>query len=366
MESVDAVVIGAGVVGLACARALAMRGCETLILERHDAFGTETSARNSEVIHAGLYYPSGSLKAQLCVAGNQLLYDFCATHGVAHRRCGKLIVATSPAQEARLHDLLVQGQSNGVAGLQMLAAEEARQLEPELLCNAALLSQTTGIIDSHGLMLSILGDAERQGATLALRSPFFGGELTSTGIAIEVGETEIMQLRTSILINSAGLHACRVAASLEGFASQHIPKAFLAKGNYYSHASRVPFSHLVYPVPEPGGLGVHLTLDLGGQARFGPDVEWISAFDYNVNPARAERFYSEVRRYWPGLRDGSLQPAFCGIRPKISGPGDLAADFLIQGPDTHGVSGLVNLFGIESPGLTSSLAIAEQVASMVL
>lgn len=365
MESIDAVVIGAGVVGLACARALARRGCETVILERHGAFGTETSARNSEVVHAGLYYPSGSLKARLCVEGNRLLYEFCDTHGVEHRRCGKLIVATSTAQEAKLQELQAQGELNGVSGLQLLTARQAQTLEPRLQCTAALLSAATGIVDSHGLMLAMAGDAERHGAVLALHSPLLRGSVGSTGILLEAGEAEAMELKAAIVVNAAGLGAQRVAAALDGFPVEHIPPGFLAKGNYYSHAGRVPFSRLIYPVPEPGGLGVHLTLDLGGQARFGPDVEWVSEVDYAVDPDRAERFYAEVRRYWPGLRDGGLAPAFCGIRPKISGPGDPAADFLIQGPETHGVPGLVNLFGIESPGLTSSLAIADYVAARV-
>lgn len=366
MESVDAVVIGAGVVGLACARALARGGCETVILERHAAFGTETSARNSEVIHAGLYYPGGSLKARLCVAGNELLYAFCTAHGVDYRRCGKLVVATAAAQEAQLEALRRQGEANGVPGLQLLSAQAARALEPSLRCTAALLSATTGIVDSHGLMLALAGDAERHGAVLALRSPFLEGSLGGQGIQVEAGMTETTRLRAAIVINAAGLAARQVAARLRGFPVQHIPPGFLAKGNYYSHAARVPFSHLIYPVPEPGGLGVHLTLDLGGQARFGPDVEWVTEVDYAVDPGRAQRFYSEVRRYWPELRDGGLAPAFCGIRPKLSGPGEPAADFLIQGPETHGVPGLVNLFGIESPGLTSSLAIADHVASLVL
>lgn len=366
MEAIDAVVIGAGVVGLACARALARRGCQTLVLERHERFGTETSARNSEVIHAGLYYPAGSFKARLCVDGNRRLYDFCATHGIDHRRCGKLIVATSPEQEARLEALLAQGRANGVGGLEMLGGEAARKMEPELRCTAALLSTTTGIVDSQALMLGLLGDAERHGAVLALRSSLHGGSVEPGSFCLEVGESPALSLRAGIVINAAGLSAQRVAASLDGFPAQCIPPTHWAKGNYYAHAGRVPFSRLIYPVPEPGGLGVHLTLDLGGQARFGPDVEWVEALDYAVDPARSANFYAEVRHYWPGLRDGSLAPAFCGIRPKISGPGEPAADFLIQGPAAHGIPGLVNLFGIESPGLTSSLAIAEQVAGLVL
>jgi L-2-hydroxyglutarate oxidase LhgO len=370
MEKIGAVVIGAGVIGLACARALAQRGIETVILEQHDAFGTETSARNSEVIHAGLYYPAGSLKAKLCVAGRHLLYDYCTSHGIRHRRCGKLIVAASGAQEARLEALHRQGEINGVDDLQRLSAAEARALEPALQCSAALLSPSTGIIDSHGLMLALLGDAEREGASLAVRSPLIGGAIEDDGFVLEIGDREVTRLKTGIVINAAGLSAVRVAASLSGFPKTQLPTAFYAKGNYYALAGRAPFSRLIYPLPEPGGLGVHLTLDLGGQARFGPDVEWLEnrlkspggELDYSVAPERADTFYAEVRHYWPGLPDGALVPAYAGIRPKISGPNDPAADFLIQGPGTHGIAGLINLFGIESPGLTSSLAIAELVA----
>jgi len=371
MEEIGAVVIGAGVVGLACARALVQRGIATVILERHDAFGTETSSRNSEVIHAGLYYPAGSLKARLCVAGRQLLYDFCASHGVSHRRCGKLIVATSAAQVGQLEALRRQGESNGVHDLRRLSADEARALEPQLDCRAALLSPSTGIIDSHGLMLALLGDAERHGAALALRSPLLGGHLDGDGFVLEVGGKEAMRLRAGRVINAAGLAAPQVAAALAGFPASHIPPRFFAKGSYYALAGRAPFSRLVYPLPEPGGLGVHLTLDLGGQARFGPDVEWIGeaehadASAYVVDPARADGFYAEVRRYWPGLPDGALAPAYAGIRPKIVGPGAPAADFVIQGPQVHGIRGLINLFGIESPGLTSCLAIAEQAATLL-
>lgn len=366
MERIGAVVIGAGVVGLACARRLAQSGIDAVILERHAAFGTETSARNSEVIHTGLYNPAGSLKAKLCVAGRHLLYDFCATHGVSHRRCGKLIVATSAAQESRLEALRRQGEANGVDDLRPLSAAEARALEPELRCTAALHSPSTGIVDSHGLMLALLGDAERDGAALAVCSPFIDGSIEDDGIVLNIGGKTATQLKAGIVINAAGLSATRVAAALAGFPPARIPAAFYAKGNYYALAGRAPFSRLIYPLPEPGGLGVHLTLDLGGQARFGPDVEWLKnpcrEPDYRVDPTRADGFYAEVRNYWPGLPDGALLPAYAGIRPKISGPADPAADFLVQGPETHGVAGLINLFGIESPGLTSSLAIAALVA----
>ena len=371
METIAAAVIGAGVVGLACARALALRGIETVILERNDAFGGETSARNSEVIHAGLYYPPASLKAALCVAGRRQLYDFCATHGVSHRRCGKLVVATSAAQEDRLLALQQQGQLNGVEDLRMLSGPEARALEPELQCTAALLSPSTGIIDSHGLMLALLGDAEGAGASLVLHCPLRGGSIERTGIILESGGSESLRFRANMVINAAGLWAPEVAAALAGFPQSLLPINRHAKGNYYALTGRSPFSRLVYPLPEPGGLGVHLTLDLAGQARFGPDVEWlpdpvrgkpIGQLDYRVDPARADSFYSEIRRYWPGLPDSALVPAYAGIRPKVSGRDEPAADFLIQGPAEHGIPGLVNLFGIESPGLTASLAIADQVA----
>lgn len=365
MDKIEAVVIGAGVVGLACARSLAKRGIETLILERLDTFGRETSARNSEVIHSGLYYPSGSLKAQLCLAGRRLLYEFCATHGVMYRRCGKLIVATSSQQETRLDALRRQGEINGVDDLRALSSDEAARLEPELRCTAALLSPSTGIIDSHGLMLALLGDAERGGTALAVHSPVCAGRIEKNGIVLETGGQNPTRLKAGIVINAAGLHATQVAASLTGFPAVRIPPAYFAKGNYFTLAARTPFSRLIYPLPEPGGLGVHLTLDLGGQARFGPDVEWLQSLgdesDYRVDPARADAFYNEVRHYWPGLPDGALAPAYAGIRPKISGPVGTAADFLIQGQESHGVPRLINLFGIESPGLTASLAIAEYV-----
>lgn len=363
MEKIAAVVIGAGVVGLACARMLAQRGIETIILEQHASFGTETSARNSEVIHAGLYYPSGSLKAQLCLAGQAQLYDFCAKHGIGHRRCGKLIVATASAQEEKLAALQRQGENNGVGGLRLLTAAQARTLEPALSCTAALHSPDTGIIDGQALMLALLGQAENAGAALAVHSPLVRGRIAGDGIALDIGGQQAMQLQAAIVVNAAGLGAVRVAAALDGFPQQQLPASWYAKGNYHALAGRAPFSRLIYPLPEPGGLGVHLTLDLGGQARFGPDVEWIEQPDYRVNAASTDVFYREIRRYWPALGDGALSPAYAGIRPKIAGPLDGPADFMIQGPDEHGIAGLVNLFGIESPGLTACLAIAEHVAS---
>lgn len=361
----DVVVIGAGVVGLACARELARLGREVVILEANRMIGMETSSRNSEVIHGGLYYPSGSLKAALCVTGRALLYEFCGQFGVAHRRCGKLIVATDPSQHEKLDALAAQAERNGVTDIQRLSREQARALEPALECTAALLSPSTGIIDSHALMQALLGDAEAHGAQLAINTPAGAGRAYHNGIEIAAGGETPAVLWANTVINSTGLHAVETASRIEGFPRQHLPTAYLARGNYFQLRGRTPFSRLVYPLPEPGGLGVHMTLDLGGQARFGPDVEWIDRIDYWVDPARADVFYAEIRKYWPALCDGALAPAYAGIRPKISGPNDSAADFLIQGPAEHGVPGLVNLFGIESPGLTSCLAIAKEVARIV-
>ncbi len=362
VEDVDAVVIGAGVVGLAVARALAQAGREVIILEAQNAFGTGVSSRNSEVIHAGIYYPTGSLRAQLCVRGKQLLYDFCASHGVAHQRCGKLIVACSADELPALDTLLATAQANGVHDLQRLGAADAQALEPALHCVGALLSPSTGIVDSHGLMLALLGDAEAAGAALALRAPVLAGRSTPPGMELDVGGDAPMQLRARTVVNSASLHAPALARQFAGLDAAHIPPDHLAKGCYFSLPGRAPFSRLVYPAPgQSGHLGVHLTLDLGGQARFGPSFDWVQAEDYTVDPAGAEHFYDQVRRYWPALPDAALQPAYAGLRPKISGPGEPAADFRIDGPAVHGVPGLVNLFGIESPGLTASLAMAELV-----
>lgn len=362
VEQVDAVVVGAGVVGLAVARALARAGREVVILEAEHAFGTVTSARNSEVIHAGLYYPPGSLRARLCVRGRELLYDFCASHQVAHRRCGKLIVATAADEVAGLQRLQANAAACGVHGLQWLDGAAARALEPALRCEAALLSPATGIIDSHGLMLALLGEAEAHGAMLALCSPVAGGRVVDGGIELEVGGEAPSRLRARSVVNSAGLGAPALARALAGVPAATVPHEHLAKGCYFTLPGKAPFTHLVYPAPgESGHLGVHLTLDLGGQARFGPSFRWVDAVDYQVDAAEAEHFYDEVRRYWPDLADGALQPGYAGMRPKISGPGEPAADFRIDGPAVHGVPGLVNLFGIESPGLTSSLAIAEAV-----
>ena len=364
MEQVECVVVVAGVVGLALARRLAMDGREVVILEAEDRFGTGISSRNSEVIHAGIYYAPGSLKARLCVEGNRSLYAYCQRRGVAHSRCGKLIVATDPAQLSALELIQAKARANGAEELQWLDRAEACRLEPRLHCVAALLSPSTGIVDSHGLMRALLQDAEACGASLVLRSPFLRGRGVPGGLEVEVGGAEPMELRADHVFNCAGLQARTVAASIEGLRTEALPPLFLAKGNYYGLAGQAPFTHLVYPVPEAAGLGVHLTLDLGGQARFGPDVEWVDRPDYGVDPARAEAFYGEIRRYWPELPEGALQPAYAGIRPKLQGPGDPVVDFLLQGPESHGVPGLVNLLGIESPGLTACLALAEHIATM--
>jgi L-2-hydroxyglutarate oxidase LhgO len=359
METVDALVVGAGVVGLAVARELARAGREVVILDAEDAIGTHTSSRNSEVIHAGIYYPKGSLKARSCVAGKELLYEYCVAHGVPHRRSGKLIIAADEAQVGELQEIQKKAHANGVTDVVWMTRAQARALEPEVSCVAALYSPSTGIIDSHALMLAYLGDAEDAGAMLALKSRLVSAEVIADGFVVHVGGADA--IRTRVLVNSAGLRAPSVAKRIEGLDAKYVPREFYAKGNYYTLTRRAPFSRLVYPVPEPGGLGVHVTLDLAGQARFGPDVEWVERIDYTVDPKRAERFYAAIRRYWPGLPDGALAPGYAGIRPKTAGPGEPAPDFALQGARAHGVPGLVNLFGIESPGLTSSLALAAMV-----
>lgn len=367
MERVDALVVGAGVIGLAVARALALAGREVMVLEREAAIGTGTSSRNSEVIHAGIYYPAGSLKAQFCVEGREALYAYCAERGIPHSRCGKLIVANSRAQLLSLPGIVARAALNGVTDLVLLSQIEAQALEPQLACLGAVFSPSTGIVDSHALMLALQGDLEHSGGLVACHSAV--SELAVTPHGIEVESVDGTRLLARTVINAAGLHACELAHKIRGFDGRLIPKAWYAKGSYFTLTGRSPFSRLIYPAPEPdahlAGLGVHLTLDLGGQTKFGPDVEWTSsADDLQVNPARATAFYAEVRRYWPGLPDGSLQPGYAGIRPKISGPNDAAADFFLQGPGDHGIPGLVNLFGIESPGLTSCLAMANRVAAL--
>ncbi len=371
MDTVDCVVIGAGVVGLAAARQLALAGHRPLIIEQHRAIGMETSSRNSEVIHAGLYYAPGSLKARLCLRGRELLYAWCRQRGIGHRRCGKLIVATDEVQRAGLAALAQRARDNGVDDLRPLERAEALTLEPALHCVAALLSPSTGIIDSHAFLLSLLGDAEAHGATLATSSAVTGLRIVDEGIEICVNGDNAPLLRARRVVNAAGLHAPALARGMQGFPPDQVPEVHFAKGSYFSLDGRAPFSHLIYPLPPPGGLGVHLTLDLAGQARFGPDVEWLepgqsidAASRYAVDPARAAAFYQAIRDWWPGLRQGQLTPGYAGIRPKLSGPGEPAADFRIDGPETHGVPGLVNLFGIESPGLTAALAIAERVGEL--
>ncbi len=357
---VQAVVIGAGAVGLACARALALAGKEVIILERNTDFGLETSARNSEVIHAGIYYPPGSLKAKMCVQGRQRLYAFCQSHGVEHSRCGKLIVATSERQLSELKNIQARALANGVDDLELLTASQAVALEPSLHAMGALLSPSTGIINGRAYMLALLGEAELHGASLALNSRVQSMQSTATGLQLSVlcdGVEET--LLADLVVNAAGHQAIALANTCDAVSAEKIPRAYLAKGNYFSLAGRSPFSRLIYPVPEPGGLGVHLTLDLGMQARFGPDVEWVQTEDYSVNPQRAEVFYAAIRKYWPDLKDDALQPAYAGIRPKTVPQGSPDADFQVQGPDEHGVAGLVNFYGIESPGLTSSLALAD-------
>jgi len=365
MESVECVVIGAGVVGLAVAKTLAEQGHEVILIEAADAFGTGVSARNSEVIHAGIYYPKDSLKARFCVEGKEKLYAYCQSHGVDHQRLGKLIVATSPDQHDALLDLQQKAEANGVHDLELLDQKAVLALEPALNAFEALLSPSSGIVDVHGLMLAFLGDLEAHDGMLALNSPLRGGTVEKDGFQLQVGGDEPMELSCRLLINSAGISAPAVAGSIKGVPKESIPKGYLAKGCYFSLQGKNPFSHLVYPLPEPGGLGTHLTLDLGGQARFGPDVEWIDNENYEVAEERGAKFYQTIRSYWPDLPDGALTPAYAGIRPKISGPGEPAADFVIQGADGHGLSGLINLYGIESPGLTSCLAIADHVGSLM-
>ena len=367
MDEIETIVIGAGVVGLAIARRLALAGHEVLVLEAADAIGTETSSRNSEVVHAGIYYPPGSLKARLCVDGKAMLYSYCGERGVPHKRLGKLIVATEEGQQARLAGIAEGARACGVDDLRLLTRAEALAMEPELSCIAALHSPSTGIVDSHALMLALQGDAEANGAQIAFRTRAVSRKIKEAGVVLETcsAEGEGLTLKARLVVNAAGHGAVPLARALEGMPRAHIPGQFFARGCYFSMARKSPFSRLVYPVPVEGGLGVHLTLDMGGAARFGPDVEWIGGLDHTVDPRRADAFYAEIRRYWPALGDGALQPAYSGVRPKISGPGEPAADFRIDGPRQHGVPGLVNLFGIESPGLTASLAIADHVCALL-
>jgi L-2-hydroxyglutarate oxidase LhgO len=374
MEQVDCVVVGAGVVGLAVAREMALQGRETILLEREDSFGTISSARNSEVIHAGIYYPKDSLKAKLCVEGNRFLYEYCRSHQVGTQAYGKLIVAADANQLDDLQAILYKAQNNQVPDIKMISGAQAKALEPQLQCEAAVLSSSTGVVDSHGLMLSLLGGFEDAGGMVAYQPPLLGakpiGNNAEGGFELNIGGTDGMLIQTKLLINCAGLSAPALAQKIEGLSKEQIPKAYFAKGNYFSLSGKSPFSHLIYPIPDPGGLGVHLTLDMGGQAKFGPDVEWLEIeeegqINYTVDARRGEGFYAAVRQYWPGLKDGSLQPDYSGVRAKIVPSNALAGDFHFDGPHQHQLQGLFNLYGIESPGLTSCLAIAQYLEAQI-
>ena len=374
MDRVDCVVIGAGVIGLAVAREMALQGRETILLERESSFGTISSARNSEVIHAGIYYPKESLKAKLCVEGNHMLYEYCRTHHVATQPYGKLIVASDDSQLDDLQAILYKAQQNNVPEIKIITGEQAKSMEPELQCSAAVLSASTGIVDSHGFMLSLLGGFEDAGGMIAYQSPLISakpiGSKAQGGFELEIGGADGMKIQTKLLINCAGMSAPAIARKVQSLSEEQIPKAYFAKGNYFSLSGKSPFSHLIYPIPEPGGLGVHLTLDMGGQAKFGPDVEWLeideeNQIDYTVNPKRGDGFYAAVRKYWPGLKDNALQPDYSGVRAKIVPPNTPAGDFCFNTPKDHGLEGLFNLYGFESPGLTSSLAIAKYLEGQI-
>jgi len=361
---IECVVVGAGVVGLAAARALAQAGVEVLVVEQAASIGTATSSRSSEVIHAGIYYPANSLKAKLCVQGKQMLYEYCQARGVAHARLGKLIVATSEAEKSTLAGIIEKARANGVNDLEWLDQAQAQALEPALQCTAALLSPSTGIVDSHGLMLAYQADAENAGAQCVFHSPLIQARVLSPeGFEVSFGGSDPTTLTCKMLVNAAGLSAPALARRIEGLNPSFVPNAYLCKGSYFSLQGKAPFRHLIYPVPQSAGLGVHLTLDLGGQAKFGPDTQWVTEENYDIDPSRGDSFYAAVRRYWPALKDGALQPDYTGIRPKISAPDEPAADFMISDASHHQIPGLVNLFGIESPGITSSLALAQRVRS---
>jgi len=365
MDSADCVVIGAGVVGIAIARALAMAGRDVLVLEAEDAIGTHTSSRNSEVIHAGLYYPTGSLKARLCVEGRHGLYAYCAERRIPHRRIGKIVVATDASELERVESYAATGRANGVDDLRFLTAAELRDLEPDVRCVGGFLSPSTGIVDSHALMLALMGDAENHGAKVVLRAPVVGGELRGAAIRVDVGGAEPTTLDCTTLVNAAGLFAQRVARSIRGFPAARVARCYFAKAHYFTLSGRSPFRRLVYPVASDAHLGVHVTLDLAGEARFGPDVCWVERVDYSFDGAREPLFRDAIRRYYPALAEDALRCGYTGIRPKVVGPGEPAGDFVIEGPRDHGVRGLVNLFGIESPGLTASLAIARYVGDLI-
>ena len=365
-EQIDCAVVGAGVVGLAVARALALAGRDVIVLEAEDAIGTHTSSRNSEVIHAGIYYPQGSLKARLCVAGKQLLYDYCRERAVPHAYIGKIIVAGDETERSAVGSYIEKAGANGVGDLRWLSRSELANMEPAVHCVAGVISPSTGIIDSHALMIALQGDAESAGAVVVFKSPLASGKVTADGIVLEIGGAEPMSVRCNAVVNCAGLRAPQVARAIAGIPQQTIPDAYFAKAHYYTLSGKSPFNHLVYPVSHAAFLGVHVTIDLGGQARFGPDIDWIDEVDYSFDHSREQRFYEAIRRYWPDLKDGQLQPGYTGIRPKISGPDEPAADFRIDGPEDHGIPQLVNLYGIESPGLTSCLAISDHVRRLLI
>jgi L-2-hydroxyglutarate oxidase LhgO len=359
--AVDAAVVGAGVVGLAVARELAAAGLEPLVLERNGRIGEETSSRNSGVIHSGIYYRPGSLKARLCARGREATYAYCATRGIAHRRCGKLVVAQE-SEVGALRRLQAQGETNGVPDLQWLDADAVRRLEPRVRCAAALHSPHTGIVDVHELMLALQADCESAGAAVVLRSPVERLRPVESGIELTVGGEVAERIVARRVVNAAGLGAIALARRTDGYAKDRLPGEYLAKGHYFSIGGR-PFGRLVYPMPNEAGLGVHATVDLDGSVRFGPDVQWVDRLDYTVPTERSKAFYAAIREYWPDLPEGALSPAYAGIRPKIAGPGEQPADFVIEGPEEHGIRGLVNLFGIESPGLTAALALGALVAA---
>ena len=364
-ERVDCVVIGAGVVGLAVARALALAGRDVIILEQADTIGAETSSRHSEVIHAGIYYPQDSLKAKFCVAGKHALYEFCDSRGIPYNNCGKIIVATDEEQLPELDRLKANAAANGVEDLTWMRPQDVTRMEPAVFCVGALWSPSTGILDSHSYMLALQGDAEEAGAMLAFLTPVVGGEILNRGIRIDCGGATPLSIVADLVVNCGGLWAQSIAQKIEGIPESSVPPTYYCKGNYYTLSGKPPFTRPIYPVPEKAGLGVHVTVDLGGQVRFGPDVEWIDRIDYDVDPGRADKFYDAVRKYYPDLADGAIQPGYSGIRPKIQAPGEPAKDFVVQGPDDHGIDGLINLYGIESPGMTSSMAIADYVVNMI-
>lgn len=362
---IDCLVIGAGVVGLAVARELAQRGRDVVIVEARDAIGTGISSRNSEVIHAGLYYPTGTLKARLCVEGKHALYAYAKAHNIPHQVCEKLVVATTPLQEDDLSALALQAKKNGVEDVALLDRRDAEAIEPGVRCHAALLSPSTGIIDSHAFMLSLQGELEDAGGMIAFNTPVQGGCLSDQKLQILTGGAVGAAIHCASIINAGGLNAPTIAGAIGGIDEDRIPRPRFAKGNYFAVNTPVPFARLIYPLPEPGGLGVHLTKDLGGASKAGPDVEWVDQVTYDVDAQRADAFYAAIRAYWPGLPDDCLTPDYASIRPKIELAGNAYPDFLIDGPQEHGIAGLVHLFGIESPGLTASLAIAKYVADQI-